>query len=166
MIISTDQFAEHVRPISGLPISHVWRGYGSAIFIEFGDLTECTVQYRGGRQSIFHDGQFGVMIQWSWRVERPRSIYFGSWSTNKVIDNRLPKLLHKTVKSIEVEGRLPELVIELSEGLWVHSFSTNEGQPYWCLYLDRKQIPNLWLKSEGGRVVLESDPKHESNVVS
>lgn len=31
-------FFEFVSPMIGLPLSHVWRGYGSALFIELGEL--------------------------------------------------------------------------------------------------------------------------------
>lgn len=96
------------------------------------------------------------MIEWSWRVERQKSIFFGSWSTDRMIDNRLSKLRGQTVTSINIEGRLPELVIQLSEGFWVHSFATAEGQPEWCVFLDRKHSPSSYLVSEYGKLIRET----------
>ena len=63
-----------------------------------------------------HYGRFAVILEWSWRVERSQSIYFGSFSTDRAIDNRLAKLWGKIIEATGVEGRLPELVIQLSNG--------------------------------------------------
>ena len=158
IMITNKEFDELIKPIVGLPISWVWRGYGSAIFLEIGELTsEKKKSRKDGKEWISYTGQYGVMIEWSWRIERPKSIYFGSWSTVKVIDNRLMNLKDKTIEKIEVSGRLPELIIKLSGGLWIHSFMMAEGQTQWCLFLDRKTVPHQWLKSEYGRLFKESE---------
>jgi hypothetical protein len=154
-IISQEQFRELTRPLIGLPISLVWRGYGSAIFLEIGELSEKTRFSKNGQEKVSLLGQFGVMIEWSWRVERPQSIYLGSWSSDKIIDHRLNKLKGKTITGVEVEGRLPELVLQLSDSFWVHSFATDEGQPEWCLFLDRQCWPQEWLISERGNLIKE-----------
>jgi hypothetical protein len=75
------------------------------------------------------------MIEWSWRVEGPRSIRFGSWSTDTKIDHGLPRLAGRRVRDVTLEGRIPELVVALSGGVWVHSFATVEPQPRWVLFL-------------------------------
>ncbi len=154
--ITSDTFYELTRPIIGMPVSHVWRGYGSAIFLEIGKLTREKLQRKDGRELLLVRGQYGIMIEWSWRVEHPQSIYFGSWSTDQIINNRLNGLKDKTILALEIEGRLPELVVQLSGGLWVHSFATSEGQPEWCLFLNRKRSPHKWLKSERGRLLKET----------
>ena len=156
-IVDQQEFHRLTRPLLGLPISHVWRGHGSAIFLEIGRLLRRRLRRtRIGKSKTKMQGQYGVMIEWSWRVERPRSIYFGSWSTEKVIESRLPKLEGHIVTAIRVEGRLPELVIELSGGVWIHSFATSEGQTEWCLFLDRNQSPREWLLSRHGKLVKET----------
>src|SRR4051794_7120334 len=66
-------------PLIGLPLSHLWRGAGSAIFLEFGRLTERTYLRRDGTRPN-PCGEFGLMIQWSWRIEDKASIMCGSWS--------------------------------------------------------------------------------------
>ncbi len=155
-IITPDTFHELARPIIGMSVSRAWRGYGSAIFLEIGKLTRETRRLKDGQELLIVRGQYGIMLEWSWRVERPKSIYFGSWSTDRIINNRLSGLKGKTILAIETEGRLPELIVQLSEGLWVHSFETSEGQPGWCLFLDRKRSPHEWLKSERGRLLKET----------
>lgn len=156
-IITNKEFKELTSPILGLPLSWVWRGYGSAIFLEIGELTLEKKKHREDKEQISYTGKYGIMIEWSWRVENPKSIYFGSWSTDRLINNRLAKLKDRTIESIEVEGRLPELVIKLSGGLWVHSFATAEGQTQWCLFLDRNKSSHQWLKSEYTNLIKESE---------
>jgi hypothetical protein len=89
------------------------------------------------------------MIEWSWRIERARSIAVGSWSTNRQITAAISGLIGPKVKEISVAGRLPELVLALSDGRWVHSFMTTDGQPEWTLFLP----DGSWLTVEGGRLI-------------
>ena len=89
------------------------------------------------------------MLEWSWRVERARSIEAGSWSTDRRIDAAVARLRGPRVSTLAVVGRLPELLLGLSDGRWVHSFMTAEGQPAWTLFLP----DGSWLTVERGRIV-------------
>lgn len=139
--ITAAGFRERVAPLLGMEVSRAWRGHGSALFLELGALHD-EPGFRGAQ------GQATVMIEWSWRVERPRSIAFGSWSTDRKMDFAIPRLAGRRVESIAAEGRLPELVIALSGGLWVHAFTTVEEQPQWVLFLPDQS----WLHVVGGRL--------------
>ena len=44
----------------GKPATHIWRGYGSALFIEFGQLTPRSGNGENDR------GEITLMIEWSW----------------------------------------------------------------------------------------------------
>ena len=90
-----------------------------------------------------------MMLEWSWRVERARSIEAGSWGTDRRIDGAVARLRGPTVSVISVTGRLPELVIELADGRWVHSFMTAEGQPEWTVFLP----DGSWITVERGRII-------------
>jgi hypothetical protein len=61
-------------------VSHVWRGHGSAIFVEFGELSTDLDRVNGKTNP---SGELTLMIEWSWRIERTRSILCGSWSAEK-----------------------------------------------------------------------------------
>ena len=50
----------------GQPISHVWRGYGSALFIGFGSLRP--VAKRDG-PSGNPEGEVSLRVEWRWRIE-------------------------------------------------------------------------------------------------
>lgn len=89
------------------------------------------------------------MIQWDWRVEGPRSIRFGSGSTERRITNGVRRLAGDRVVSVDVEGSLPELAVRLRSGRVVRSFMTAEGQPAWSVFLP----DGSWLTVERGRLV-------------
>jgi hypothetical protein len=77
------------------------------------------------------------MIQWSWRIEDTVSILCGSWSQEHLWEPTFDLLRNKVVVELSVVGRLPEIVVALTEGLYVSSFMTAEGDPQWSLF-DRR----------------------------
>jgi hypothetical protein len=125
-----------------MPITHAWRGHGTALFLEFGEL-------RKSARERHPKGDAGVMIEWSWRVERRRSIEVGSWSTDRRIDAGINRLIGPTVVAVNLVGRLPEITVALSDGRWVSSFMTAEGQPRWTIFLRE----GGWITVHEGRVV-------------
>ena len=120
----------------GLPLSCLWRGYGSAIFLEFGHLTP-SAYTRGDGTARNPRGELGLMIQWSWRIENLTSILCGSWSTEALWEPTFDLLRNKVVTELLVAGRLPEIAIGLTENLFLSSFMTAEGNPQWSLF-DRR----------------------------
>ncbi len=114
----------------GLPLSLIWRGYGSAIFLEFGQLAP--VQRRDGTDGN-PSGEYTIMMEWSWRIESRTSILGGSWSDEDGWDALFKSLIGHTVQDIALFGRLPELSISLSNEAHIASFMTSEGQPAWTL---------------------------------
>ena len=142
--VSAEQWPILTGLIVGMRVSRVWRGAGTALFLEFGALRK--ERQPDGRVSL--KGAATAMIQWSWRVERLRSIWFGSFSGVRRIENQMQRLVGLRVVSVSTLGRLPELIVELSHATWVHSFSTVEGQPEWTLFL----ADGSCLNSKGGRV--------------
>lgn len=133
----------------GMDLTHTWRGYGSAIFLEFGALTQRT--RRDGSPGELK-GELGAMIQWSWRIEGRNSIICGSWSDDALWEAALLQLRESIVANVEVFGKLPELAIELSNGHRIVSFMTAEGDPQWTLF-DRRSPTTRWLCVRDGRVV-------------
>lgn len=148
-VISPEVFITRTRCLLGMPVSHAWRGYGSAIFLEFGELV------RGDRKNPL--GESSAMLEWSWRVEKKKSVFFGSFSGERKIANGLQALVGRQIVNVAVEGRLPELILSVSGGIWVHSFTTVEGHPEWTLFLPDRNC----LSSRLGRI--ESEPCIKSN---
>jgi hypothetical protein len=137
----------------GLPLSHIWRGYGSAIFLEFGRLTPKT---RRSGEAGNPRGELGLMIQWSWRIENAASILCGSWSQENLWEPTFELLRKKAVVELSTVGRLPEIVVALTESLYVSSFMTAEGGPEWSLF-DRRGSTLRTLSVQEGRLKLDID---------
>jgi hypothetical protein len=150
--IGETEFNALVAPLLGLPVTRPWRGGGSALMLELGVLSEERSVLNSGRVAAGGPslrGVASVMVEWSWRVERVRSIAFGSWSTDLRMNNGIAALRGHVVEVVALAGRLPELTLRLSGGLWVQSFNTSEGQPAWTIFLPDES----WLTTVGGHVV-------------
>lgn len=122
-----DAFA---KALVGKRVSHAWRGHGSAIFLEFGSLSP-TRQLHG--RAGQPNGELGLMVEWSWRIENRKEILGGSWSDERKWKRLLHLLVGGRVTSVELFGSLPEIVVSLTTGLKVTSFMTTDGQPSWTL---------------------------------
>jgi len=136
-IISTEEALEFTAPFIGKAVSRVWRGNGSAIFLEIGELAD-------------NKGELTVMIEWSWRVENEQEIEFGSWSEESEFSKLLQNLKGLALNRVSFQSRLPEVVLELSGNKWVCSFSTVEGDPEWALI-----TPTKTLLSSNGNLCFE-----------
>ena len=77
---------------------------------------------------------------------------FGSFSGERKIARVLQSLVGREVIEVTAEGRLPEVVIHLSGGRWIHSFMTVGGHPEWTLFLPG----NTCLSSRLGRLEKEA----------
>lgn len=134
----------------GLKLSHLWRGHGSALFLEFGDLSPST--RRDGSPGA-PEGEFGVMIEWSWRIETRQSILCGSDSDAALWQTAFAQLIGRSVMSLSTFGRLPELAIGLSDDIHVSSFMTAEGDPAWCVFDRRHDGEPVALHCREGTIV-------------
>ena len=126
-------------------ISQVSRGYGSAIFLELGELKENV-------KGLSPFGESTVSIEWSWRIENKNSIILGSWSEDHEID-KVTSILHGlTIKNITFFARLKEIQLELNKGYWLSSFATAEGNPEWSI-----KDKDKWLYFKKGKFVIEEN---------
>ena len=146
----TDWIEHFQKILAGLRVSHVWRGYGSALFLELGALTP-TIR-RDGSPGI-PEGQAGIMLEESWRIEETSSILCGSWSEEELWRPSFDQLKGREVTGLSVFGRLPEISIALAGGLYVSSFTITEGNPCWTLF-DRNNPSSVIAAScEAGKIV-------------
>lgn len=130
--------------MTGLPISHAWRGHGSAIFIEIGTLTK--------EERRNHPiGEYSVMLDCDWRIEGSSEIQCGSFCESEIIDHSISELVGDSIASVELMGVLPEVTLILTSGKRVLSFTSDTGQPEWAIFLPDKS----WLASKKGSLVRE-----------
>ena len=93
------------------------------------------------------------MVDYDWRVERQRSILGGSNDSQKRRVSISNKLLRATIVSAKTVGRIPELQLQLSNGLWVVTFSHDEGQPTWTVGFNSLGLG--WLCVERGKLCVD-----------
>ena len=156
-VLSEKEIHEYLDRCVNLPVSDTWRGYGTAIFLELGNLRRHTnpEKYQSKGQ-----GDITVMIEWSWRIEGQRSIIVGSFDTNKIMDNKIKTIIDRKVEKIAVIGKLPELYIQLSGNRWLHSFATEAGQPQWGVIFRNEGC----LKVMRGKVYFEADENKKNGI--
>jgi hypothetical protein len=146
-----DVAAKFFDSLIGKQVAHIWRGHGSAIFLEFGALTPW--MRRSGLPGNPH-GELSLMIEWSWRIEKPRSIMGGSWSEERHWPKFFGQLVGTKVAKVEVFGVLPEIMVWLDNGLRITSFMTADGQPSWAIIGRIPQIGSLSVKR--GKLCVEA----------
>lgn len=144
-----DAFQRISVAVIGQPVSHIWRGYGSALFLELGALTPGSARHDGSPGAP--RGAFTVSIEWSWRIEDARSIICGSWSEEALWAPTFERLRGAHVSALALHSRLPEVELSLDNGTRVLSFMTAEGQPQWSLCDARTQSP-LWISVRDGNL--------------
>ena len=150
MMSPTEAFDSFAATMIGLPVSHVWRGYGSAIFIELGALAPRTD--RDGSPG-HPEGEVSLGVEWSWRIEDTIAIHCGSWSEEDRWEPAFDTLRHARIARCELFGALPEVAITTDTGIRFLSFSTTDGQPQWHL-VDRREGPDRWFTVREGQLHL------------
>lgn len=145
-----EAFEPFASSLIGLPISHVWRGYGSALFVEFGKLLP--VARRDGSPGN-PEGQVSLGVEWSWRIEDQTAIRCGSWSEEELWEPAFNTLRDAQVARCELFGALPEVIVTTVGGIRFLSFSTTDGQPQWHLVDRRDGLPR-WFTVRRGRLHL------------
>ncbi|MFZ6799045.1 hypothetical protein ACO0KZ_04540 [Undibacterium sp. Di24W] len=137
--------------LSGMTVSHVWLGIGSALFLELGTLSEGNKRKDGSLGNSI--GEVTVMVDFDWRVERQRSILGGSHDTPKRRISISNLLLNTTIVSAQTVGRIPELQMQLSNKLWISTFSHDKGQPTWAVGFNSLGLG--WLCVERGKLCVD-----------
>lgn len=140
-----------INALIGKTASHIWRGHGSALFIEFGQLTP---KKRRNGEDGNPEGEITLMVEWSWRFERKYSILGGSWSSERKWPGMFKKLIGTSVTDVQIFGHLPEISVSFSNGLRVVSFMTAESQPAWALLTRNPFIGHLNVKR--GRLSIDT----------
>jgi hypothetical protein len=150
-IITETEFRAFIKPLIGLPVSTLWQGYGSAIFLEFGKVQPRTRRDGGSGNPR---GEWTLMMEWSWRIEGKRLIWCGSWSDGERWPRAFKRLIGASVESVELVGRIPEIDVALSNGLHVVSVMTRELDPEWGL-IRRTGGESTSVGVSSGRLVMD-----------
>jgi len=144
--LTAEQANEKIQTLIGLPVSLPWKGYGSAIFLELGEL----VRRPSGQRRTRDEGEAGIYVGWDWRCEAGNTVLFGSSNSRPAIERGIQALLASKIVSIAINGKVPELSIEFSNGYRLISAAMLPDGSEWSVRL----AENLYLSAEKGVLLL------------
>jgi hypothetical protein len=121
------QALDDLNAACGLKINHAWLGYANALFLECGKLTAPQERQNNPK------GQVTFMLDCRWRVMNKYSVDFGCDNSDRIIENRVLKLIGTVVESIDLSSGMPELSIGLSSGRNIETFQSYKGSPEWSV---------------------------------
>ena len=136
----------------GKPVSHVWFGDYSALYLELGVLTPSDRVRRDG--SAFNPrGEMSIYAGFDWRIERPRSIFGSRDCSRRRQRTMTTSLLGSTIVAASTFGRIPELQVEFSNGLWIATFGLSRGSPDW--HVTFRSPTTIHLCAQNGRLFID-----------
>ena len=139
--MADSQHVNFINSVAGQIVASVWRGAGTAIFFEIGEVDDSVKP---------PTGEYGVAIEWSWRVEEGRSILVGSFNNDEEIESVKSLLTGQSIEFVELYGEIPELCVKSSSGRRLLSFATANGDPEWSVRSNGTTV-----HFEAGRFVYE-----------
>ncbi|MBD8530731.1 MULTISPECIES: DUF3027 domain-containing protein [unclassified Massilia] len=140
--LTTEQANKKIQTLIGLPVSFPWKGYGTAIFLELGELR----QGLNHQRRTHEEGEACIHIGWDWRCEAGNAVLFGSSSSRPAIERGVRTLHGSKVVGIAINGKVPELSIEFSTGLRLITAAMLPNGSEWSVRLGE----GLYLNAEKG----------------
>ena len=64
-----EEFHAMVQPLVGLTVALPWKGYGSTIFLELGQLSPLE-----SKRQHHNKGEACISVEWDWRVENGTTV--------------------------------------------------------------------------------------------
>lgn len=131
-----------VQALVGTPLAHAWQGYGSTVFLEFGDLAPGN--WRKGKRGN-PIGDLTLMMD-DWWVEGPRpssadpSGFYVNW---QVI---CEEFMGTRVVAMELLGCIPEVCVTLDNGCRLGSVSQLNEEPDWALLARNPLLGSLCIR--------------------
>lgn len=119
-----------IRPLVDMPISLPWKGHGSAIFLELGNLAPLE-RPRQRHQK----GEATIYIGWDWRVEKNSRVLYGSSNSKPEIVDGIDTLVDIEIVHLAIQGSVPELSIEFSNGARLMSAAMCTDTSEWNIRL-------------------------------
>ncbi len=143
MILTSEHFEALTRPLIGLSVSLPWKGYGSAVFFELGDLSSLET-----KRAHHNKGAACISVLWDWRVEVGSSVLYGSSNSQPRIEAGIRALQGKTIDSLRVVGQVPELEVRFSNDYCLKSMVMVTGDPEWSI----KTVGGQWIYVRDGKL--------------
>jgi hypothetical protein len=134
----------------GLPVTHIWGGHGSALFLEFGDLKPQTK--RDGSPG-HPQGQYSIMMDWDWRIADETSILCDSSGDDGEWPAVFAQLIGRTLENIALFSGGAELAVMLSGGYEILPLNNEKKSPDWAVF-DNAAV-RRWICAKSDRLIVE-----------
>jgi hypothetical protein len=148
-VLNRDELQTLLLPLLDLPVSRPWRGYGSFVSLQLGELRQEPLGKTGKFGSF---GEASVFIEWDWRIEDNSGIVCGTSDSIPKTETCVAALLGVRVTDLTVEGILPELTVSFSNGQRLRSMAMVSGDPQWHI----KLLDSTYVCCEASRLVQTS----------
>lgn len=139
--LTIDEANFKLAQLRAMSVSAVWKGYGTAIFLELGKLT--SEDHRRGPK-----GEVTIYVSWDWRVEKGCRVMFGSSNSGQEMADGIATLVGLTVDRAMIQGMVPELLIEFSSKARLKSAAMCTDTSEWDVSLPG----NIWISCIDGIV--------------
>lgn len=127
------------RVVIGQQIAHVWRGYRSVFFLEFGQVREGKGEITVGLDAC------------PWRLLQHDKEVLTHFDALEAIDKELPTLIGNTVHDVVVDKHLKRTRIVLSNNIIIETDHSGSGSA-WYLLAPGYQVT----VSEGGQITTKN----------
>jgi hypothetical protein len=108
-----------------LKISRAWKGYGSALFLELGELHDELAWKKDNELTTTSVGEFTLSSAGSWKLfKRSKNILDADNATSTEIKKVMKDLESQTIESIEINGKL---TVNLSNNITLEFNSAEHG---------------------------------------
>jgi hypothetical protein len=105
--ISFNKIISNLEKILDLRISFAWKGYGSALFLELGDLHEELAWKKDGKITTTKVGKWTLSSVGSWKVIKEKKILIDAeQSKESELEETVKGFEGQVIKSVDVKDKL------------------------------------------------------------
>jgi hypothetical protein len=152
--LEISSFQQFCAPLIGMPVTHIWRGYGTALFLEFGDLhPRRLLDGSSGNPA----GDWELMITSGWRIEERGLALCDSESDDSRWQQVFRRLMNTKVERTSLIGEPSEVAVDFSNEFQLISMTVAQDSPHWTLFDNRKN-PATWAAIKSGALKVETNP--------
>ncbi len=121
----------YLDDIKGLPVSLAWKGHGSAIFLELGELEK--------KRQIHENGEVSIYVSWDWRFELGKNVLFGSSNSSPEINKKIKEIKGKVIDNVKITGAIAELEVAFTDSTILRSMIMVDYDPEWSIRIKNGQ---------------------------
>src|SRR5262245_43947969 len=122
-LTSIEQAQKDLQKIVGLPVARTWKGYGTAIFFELGNLYKSRLIGTNNEVQVSIKGDWSLCIETTWQLIKDGKVLFDAAPFNvfgadtKPIKKILEQLVDTSIASLQFIQSTGMLIVVFSSGI-------------------------------------------------